>query len=199
MPLQSPDIARPRQEVAEASHEVPKKIEGGIRIVNVVEVAARFEAGQRAEAQRAELTEQSARSDMAKAKEAAGKFNNPALISRLLAEIAPKERVAQKSAADRETATLKATEARAAGELLKIEKDQPALDAWERTREQEASALQKELKLDPDNKQARDRLAQVTVELNTVMNLPKVKQELLNWNRAQQPPRAEAPRMAAQL
>lgn len=194
MPLTSPE--RPRQESAEASREAPRKLEGGIRIVNVAEVAARFEAGHRADAQRAELTEQSARSDIAKAKEAAGKFNNPALISRLLAEVAPKERVALSEAAKRETATLKATEARAAGELLKIEKDQAALDAWEQTREKEAGALQKELKLDPDNKQARDRLAQVTVELNTVMNLAKVKQELLDWNRAQQP-RPEAPRMAA--
>lgn len=195
MTLPNPDI--PRQENAEAKVEAPRKIEGGIRIVNVAEVAARFEAGQRAEAQRAELTEQSARSDMAKAKEGAARFQNPALISRLLAEMAPKERVAQKSAADRETATLKATEARAAGELLKIEKDQAAMDAWERTREKEAGDLQKALKENPENKQARDRLAQVTVELNTVMNLANVKQELLNWNRSQQPPRAEALRMAA--
>lgn len=195
MPLTNPE--RPRQENAEARVEAPRKIEGGIRIVNVAEVAARFEAGQRAEAQRAELTEQSARADMAKAKEGAARFQNPALISRLLAEVAPKERVAQKSAADRETAMEGATQARAAGELIKIEKDQPALDAWERTREKEAGDLQKALKENPDNKQARDRLAQVTVELNTVMNLPKVKQELLDWNRAQQAPRVEAQRMAA--
>lgn len=195
MPLTNPE--RPRQENAEARVEAPKKIEGGIRIVDVAEVAARFEAGQRAEAQRAELAEQSARADMVKAKEGAARFKNPGLISRLLAEVAPKERVAQRSAADRETATLKATEARAAGELIKIEKDPAALDAWERTREKEAGDLKEALKENPENRQARARLAEVTVELNTVMNLPKVKQELLNWNRAQQQPRVEAPRMAA--
>lgn len=195
MPLTNPE--RPRQENAEAKVEAPRKIEGRIRIVNVVEVAARFEAGQRAEAQRAELTEQVARADIVKAQEMARRFTNPALVSRLLAEVGPKKMVADRAAADRETATLKATEARAAGELLTIEKDQAAMDAWERTREKEAGDLQKALKENPENKQARDRLAQVTVELNTVMNLANVTQKLLDWNRAQQAPRVEAPRMAA--
>ncbi len=195
MPLTNPE--RPRQESAEARVEAPKKIEGGIRIVNVAEVAQRFEAGQRAEAKRAELTEQSARGDIAKAKEAAAKFTNPALISRLMAEIAPKERVAQKAAADRETSTLKAVEAGAVAELVKLEKDQAAMDAWERTREQEAAKLNAELKQNPENAQARARMAEVKVQLDTAMNLGAAKQRLLEWNRAQQAPRVEAPRMAA--
>lgn len=186
----------PTQETAEANKvEAPRKIEGGIRIVNVAEVAARFEAGERKKAEMAELTEQAARNDMAKSREIAARSQNPTLRSQLLAEVGTKERVAQKSAADRETATLKATEARAAGELIKIGNDQAALDAWERPREKEAGDLQKALKENPENKQARDRLAHVTLELKTVNNLPKVKQELLDWNRTQQKPRAEAPRM----
>lgn len=195
MPLTNPE--RPRQENAEARVEAPRKIEGGVRIVNVAEVAARFEAGQRAEAQRAELTERVARDEVGKARELARKFNNPALASRLLAEVGPKERVAQKSAADRETAMLKATEAGAVAELVKLEKDPAALEQWERGLEKEAAQLNAELKQSPDNAQARARLAEVRVKLNTAMDLPTAKQRLLDWNRAQQAPRVEAQRMAA--
>lgn len=195
MPLTNPE--RPRQENAEARVEAPRKIEGGVRIVNVAEVAARFEAGQRAEAQRAELTERVARDEVGKARELARKFNNPALASRLLAEVGPKERVAQKSAADRETAMLKATEAGAVAELVKLEKDPATLEQWERGLEKEAAQLNAELKQSPDNAQARARLAEVRVKLNTAMDLPTAKQRLLDWNRTQQAPRVEAPRMAA--
>ncbi|MEK7481470.1 MAG: hypothetical protein AAB633_01875 [Patescibacteria group bacterium] len=196
MPLASPEM-RPRQENAEARIEAPKKIEGGVRIVRLDEVAERFAAGQRAEATRAELTERVAREEIGKAQELARRFNNPALASRLLAEAGPKERVAQKAAADREMSTLKAAEAGAVAELVKIEKDQAAMDAWERTREQEAAKLNAELKQNPENKQARARTAEIKVQLDTAMNLGAAKQRLLEWNRAQQQPRVEAPRMAA--
>ena len=196
MPLTSPE--RPRQENAEAHVEASRKIDGGPRIVRLDEVAARREAAAQAEARTAELTEAAARADVAHAKELAGKFNNQALVSRLLAEAGPKEYVAQRAAAARESASEKATQARVFGELVKIEKDPAALDAWERTREQEAAKLNQDLKTNPENKQAKARLGQIKIELDTAMNIAGIKQEMLDWNRAQAPkPRVEAPRMAA--
>ena len=191
MPLTNPE--RPRQEAEARVEAAPKK--EGFKVVRLEDVAVRREAAAQAEVKKQELTEKVARDEMAQARETAAK--NPGVASRILAEAGPKERVAQKAAAEREMAVQKVTEARAAKELIHMEQDPAAMDAWERTREKEAGDLNKELKQNPENKQARDRLAQVTVELNTVMNLANIKQELSNWDRAQRQPRVEAPRIAA--
>lgn len=199
MPLGNPEAFRPQQETKERSPEA-KRMEG-VRIVRVDEVAERFAAMQHAEGERARLTEEVARQDVALARETAAKFQNPTLRAKLLAEAGPKERVAQKSAADRETAILLATEAGAVVELVKLEKDPAAFEQWERGLEKEAAQLSAELKQSPENTQAKARLAEIKVKLDTAMDLPAAKHRLLEWNRAQQQPRqlagVEAMRMAA--
>lgn len=176
----------PTQETAEARAEAAPKKEG-FKVVRLEEVAARREAAAQAEVRTAELVENSARADIALAQEAAGKHTSEALRSRLLADGPKKELVAQKAAADREAAAEQATKARAAKELIAMEQDPAALSAWEQTREKEAGELQKALKENPEDKKSRARLAEVTTELNTAVKLTEVKQELLKWNRGQQP------------